>query len=228
MTKIGHFSLSACVLIPLFGLSACDPISATRNEPDISIRAIDGDSFEIAGTILDFPNIDAPELGQMCEVGQKWEACGLQASYELEKRFALGPRVCKTVKDFKSSQDCIEFLSNIERISLETGLAVAVETASDELKAIENTAQNLPIGMWRGNFTSPKEWRAGQRGEAETDMDPCPILVVAQGAGSAYVVPTDTAYKSLQNHPKKILERLCSDEDARDMGVPHIKHSSKK
>lgn len=223
MTKFSYVSLLIFILIPAVGLSACDPVSSTRNEPDISVRAIDGDSIEIAGTIWDFPNIDAPELGQLCEVGQKWETCGLQAAYELEKRFALGPRFCKTAKDLESSQDCVEYLNALEKTSLETGLVVAKETATDAFKAIENTAQNIPIGIWRGNFTSPKEWRAGQRKETEMEMEPCPILVVAQGASKAYVVPTDTAYKSLQNKPKKILERLCGDEVARGRGVPHIK-----
>ncbi|MDA0901936.1 MAG: thermonuclease family protein [Proteobacteria bacterium] len=127
---------------------------------------IDGDSIKIKpyGEIR-LLGIDAPEYSQNCldENGKEYR-CGMEASYFLKKLIKGKKIECfYTGLDFYKRYLAICYLGDSEshQEMLRKGMAIIYDlrTASDELKQIEEEARAKKIGVWRGSFLEPKEYR---------------------------------------------------------------------
>lgn len=195
-------------LPPTYGQSAGD-----------EIVVIDGDTLEINGAIVRLYGIDAPELGQTClDTGKRWR-CGLQAALELRGQLSRWKGIeCST--DLAGGAQAICHDSNFSdpaEILLARGLAVALPQSIPAYKRAENEARRAKLGIWRGEFVDPAEWRKGKRltGSADGPAEVCDIKGVVTASGNrVYYVPTDSNYKAIEISADRGERTFCSDDEA--------------
>lgn len=123
-----------------------------------SVRASDGDSFHYGEERVRLLGIDAPELKQTCTdaTGSVWP-CGQQAR---EKLAELLRTKLSCVRDGRDRYGRVLARCEVEGGDLgatlvATGWAVAV----DDYWTEEDKARRQKLGIWAGNFISPKQWR---------------------------------------------------------------------
>lgn len=126
---------------------------------------IDGDSINVGGKEVRLFGLDAPEYKQNCfdEKNQEY-ACGL-----MSRAFLLELAHKKQVKCIYAEKDKYDrFLSkcfvgeiSINEELVKNGMAVIYNfTESDEkMDALEEAAKKQKLGIWRGAFQMPKEYR---------------------------------------------------------------------
>lgn len=186
----------------------------------VVLQVIDGDTLDVNGHPVDLPGIDAPELGQKCLDGSRTYTCGLTAAFELSKLLALEDVKCVRGGGKEGVYDCATPDAPLGLLLVEDGLAVARSGTAEQVA--EKKAREVPLGIWRGAFVDPKDWRAGKRLPEERDGEPCPVLGVDMNNERVYVVPTDSAYDKWKDRDDMIRERFCSDEEARASGRTHL------
>jgi len=232
--------------------TASQPFQATIGHDGVAsprVAVIDGDTIEIDGRIVDLAGIDAPELGQRCERGGHLTPCGLDAAFALRKLIAMADRepACVEAADTDAVPCRIGSLDPAETL-LANGLAVALPNAPLHYRAAEQRAREVSLGIWRGRFVDPDEWRSGRRLAAETEAlraaeaatdwprriagvtilpqpltqrDPCLIKgVLSPTAERRYIGPLDAGYETIHVGPDGA-RRFCSDDEARAAGWSH-------
>lgn len=216
-TALALAIVAAAVLAGLASLNRAGPALAAvppTNQPSV----IDGDSLELDNRIVRLAGIDAPELGQRCrkEVGD-WR-CGLDAALALRKLISFGPVVCKPAdsSDGAPLVSCMAGDRDLALSLLEQGYAVATAEAASALQAAEAKARDAKLGLWRGDFVHPADWRAGERMKDETaDPESCSIKgsIDAQG-NKVFYVPSDEEYAEIEVDTSRGARFFCSDDEA--------------
>lgn len=130
-------------------------------------RVIDGDTIEIAGSRIRLKGIDAPEVKQTCldEVGKRWQ-CGKDATYTLLNIIGNQWVTCKgETKDRYHRLIAICFMGpfDLNAMLVLQGSALAYRKYSIAYVAEESEAKSRRLGLWRGKFVPPWEWRQGKR-----------------------------------------------------------------
>ena len=146
------------LLIFLFSV----PFSIYASEDGI-YRAIDGDTIAVGSEKIRLLGIDAPELNQNCydKKGRGW-SCG-----ESAKSFLEGLMIGKSINCEIHSKDkykrslgvCFGDKINLNREIVKAGYAVAYVRYSNMFKAEETIAKESRIGVWRGSFELPEDYR---------------------------------------------------------------------
>lgn len=141
-------------------------------------RVIDGDTIEVAGTVIRLYGIDAPELGQVCRIGERAYDCGKIARTALLDLTAGVAVRCKLASPSPEGnpEDSPEDSDTDGRIGhcradgydlsegmAYTGWALALRSVSDRYVIFEERARAARRGLWKGPFVTPWDWRAGVR-----------------------------------------------------------------
>ena len=132
-------------------------------------KVVDGDTIKINNNRIRLSGIDAPESKQKCLDKNYYEYfCGQISTIFLQKLIDG-----KEVRCQYSEQDiyqrylgiCVFEKININDEMIKSGMAIIYnpKEASDELKNLENEAQNKKIGIWQGAFQEPKQYRKTHR-----------------------------------------------------------------
>jgi endonuclease YncB( thermonuclease family) len=127
--------------------------------------AIDGDSLKVGDKEVRLFGLDAPEYSQTCFDSKKQEyPCG-----QISREFLIKLVGKKEVKCLYAQMDKYNrFLSKcfIDKVSIneeivKNGMAVIYNFAESEEKMniLEAEAKKQKIGIWRGAFQLPKEYR---------------------------------------------------------------------
>lgn len=232
------------------GMGAPRPEAVGRfDAPAPAVAVIDGDTLEINGETVRLAYIDAPELGQSCDAGGHLTACGREAAFTLRKLIDIAEKRpdCTPVAGTDAFA-CRVGLADPAEVLLASGLATATENAPAYYREAERRARAVPLGIWKGVFVSPAEWRVGKRlpaeiealraADARTDWprriagvtilpaplsrrDPCVIKgVVSSAAGHWYFGPLDPGY-ALIDAKAGHGRTFCSDDEARSAGWHH-------
>jgi len=195
------------------------PASAENASPGIVV--IDGDTLEVDGEVLRLYGIDAPELGQTClDKSKRWR-CGLQAALELRGLLRIwGNVTCSVVRFDDEGTRAICHNPQYDdpaEVLLARGLAVALPDSIPAYKRAEIQAKNAKLGIWRGEFVEPSQWREGKRlaATADSPAEVCDVkgIVTAQG-NRVYYVPTDADYEAVTVSPERGERMFCSDDEA--------------
>ncbi len=232
------------------GRGASRPVAAGRfDAPAPAVAVIDGDTLEINGVTIRLAYIDAPELGQSCDAEGHLTACGREAAFTLRKLIDIAEEKpdCTPVAG-TGAFTCRVGPADPAEVLLASGMATALPDAPAYYREAERRARAVPLGIWKGSFVTPGEWRLGKRLPAETEAlraaaartdwprriagvsilpeplsrrDPCVIKgVVSATAGHWYFGPLDPGYASIDAGGGHG-RTFCSVDEARGAGWPH-------
>ena len=225
----------ALLFLAMAGATPASPVAlasqAEEPEGGRSVRVIDGDTLEIDGHTLQLYGIDAPELGQFCRrAGDLW-ACGAEAALFLQKtvQFEGPPVECSPWGEEPRDDASSEFVIGVCQVGpkvvgltmVQNGYAVALPDSFPDYKEAEEQARQAKLGLWRGDFVPPWEWRAGKGSEVRSSdwVRTCNVKGALGPAGERiYYVPTDQDYDDVAIDPARGEQSFCSDEEARAAG----------
>jgi len=226
--RVGRgFSLLMCLVL-VAALAGASHMLLSRESHagsrERSVTAIDGDTIQLDGQVIQLYGIDAPEIGQHCLDGGVWHACGLAAAHELNKQLRLSRRQvsCQPVQAPDTGEYvCFAGDVDVAEALLMAGYVTARADANPDYRELEVKAKEARLGLWHSDFVPPADWRRGERlaDEPNGGAEGCPIkAVAASGAPGRYYVPTDEGYESVTLDPAQGDRRYCSDETARQDG----------
>lgn len=137
--------------------------SAPKQETFTGIPKItDGDTIRIGNTRIRLHGIDAPEKKQTCTAdGQEWH-CGREATFALANIVGKHWVTC-TQRDIdrygRIVAVCRAGPIDMGAYMVGNGWAVAYRRYSSDYVRDEEEARKAGIGLWRGKFVMPWEWR---------------------------------------------------------------------
>ena len=135
----------------------------------------DGDSLSIGGERFRLFGIDAPEFDQTCTRGGAQWACGQEAAERLAKLVTgREVRCVPTGEDAygRTVARCTVGTTDVNRVMVATGFAVAFRRYSTDYVPAEETARANRRGMWAGTFAMPAEVRASASGPKQQVRSP--------------------------------------------------------
>ena len=127
-----------------------------------SSRVIDGDTIELTGERIRFHGIDTPEARQLCEAGGVEYSCGAKATAFLVDLISDDPVTC--IGDTRDRYKRLIGVCYVGEVDLNAALvragwAVAYRRYSTDYLDEEEAARSEGVGLWRGRFEMPWEWR---------------------------------------------------------------------
>ena len=152
-------------------LLMASPVMADITGP---ARIIDGDTIDVAGQRIRFHGIDAPESGQTCVVGLEVWLCGQKADHALYNFIGTSSVTCQERDVDRYGRivaTCAVRGRDIGAWMVLNGWALAYRRYSLDYVDQERRARIAALGMWRGDFVPPWEWRRGKRLQAPTALD---------------------------------------------------------
>lgn len=120
---------------------------------------IDGDTLRLSGQRIRLVGLDAPEIGQLCKLGQQSYPCGRKALYFL-KHLAGGKTVACRGRDYDRYGRLLA-VCHVGKLDLNARMVSAGWAVSyGGYHAEEREAREATRGLWAGQFEWPAEWRA--------------------------------------------------------------------
>lgn len=130
-------------------------------------RILDGDTFTIAGTDIRIWGIDAPELKQQCrDIRSKPYSCGIEAKANLARIIRGRVVAChqRGTDRKRIVAECRVDGEDIGRAMVLSGHAVDASKYSNRTyAAVQRKAMRAEVGLWRGSFQEPWQWRKANR-----------------------------------------------------------------
>ena len=162
-------------------------------------RIIDGDTLEIAGERIRLHGIDAPEARQTCteQSGKEWN-CGQEATWALARIIETHWVRCEGNKRDKYGRliaKCFTGPYDIEAKMVQQGWALAYRKYSTDYVAEEAEAKAQKLGLWRGQFVAPWDWRRGERLASEAQKSCCKLCRKGKACGNSCIRRTYTCRK---------------------------------
>ena len=128
------------------------------------VRVIDADTVDVDGTRFRLHGIDAPETRQTCRaMGRTWN-CGAAATEALKAR-AEGMNCAggETDRYGRTVGTCSAGGTDLNAWLVANGWALAYRQFSEDYADEEAQARANRLGMHRGRFVDPWDWRRGER-----------------------------------------------------------------
>ena len=157
-----------CFVVFLAGVSFL-PGTALAAGYDLSGRVhitkvSDGDSLRSGNLRIRLFGIDAPELRQQCadQNGVLWN-CGTAAKQQLNDLIGTSKDLQCNLRDVdrygRLVMQCFSGSTDLGAAMVRSGHALAYRDFSDLYIPEEKQAKTALIGVWRGTFSPPWEWR---------------------------------------------------------------------
>ncbi|WP_217808108.1 thermonuclease family protein [Oceanibacterium hippocampi] len=183
---------------------------------------IDGDTIDIHGQRIRMHGIDAPESGQTCTLDDKPYRCGQQAALALSD--FLGQSVVNCMaRDIdrygRIVASCSSGGTDLGSWMVLQGWALAYRRYSTDYIDEEAQAASKGVGIWRGRFDKPWEWRRGVRSTEPTVDRECTIKGNVSSKGERiYHVPGGKDYARTRISPSKGERWFCTEDEAKAGG----------
>jgi endonuclease YncB( thermonuclease family) len=195
---------------------------------------IDGDTIEIHGQRFRLHGIDAPESKQICIAGDKKYRCGQQAALALSKKINRQLVSCDE-RDRDRYKRIVAVCSSgnvdLNGWMVSQGWAVAYRQYSRDYVEHEGTAKAQSVGIWRGEFVLPWDWRRGKRlaassveksnGKTRDRKEQAQCLIkgnISRSGERIYHVPGGQYYSRTKITASKGERMFCSEGEARAAG----------
>ena len=175
------------------------PMSAAMADVTGKPRVIDGDTVEIAGERIRLNGIDTPEASQTCldETGKRWR-CGQEATFALLDLVGNHWITCKGEERDKYDRlivVCFAGPFDLNAKMVRQGWALAYRKYSTAYVAEEGEAKAKKVGLWRGQFVAPWDWRRGKRLASEDQKTCCQRCRKGKACGNSCIKRTYTCQK---------------------------------
>ena len=136
-------------------------------KPNAQVRVVDGDTIHIGKNKYRLEGIDAPENRQEClNKSEQWE-CGKESTKSLRKKIEVTSQIrCEGErKDSYGRILAICFLGgkDINAWMVKNGWALAYVKYSKKYLKEQRYAKEKGLGIWKGQFVAPWDWRRGKR-----------------------------------------------------------------
>jgi endonuclease YncB( thermonuclease family) len=189
------------VLRLVLALALILPMSFALADVTGKPRIIDGDTVEIAGESIRLHGIDTPETSQSCLDGARnqWP-CGREATLALAGIIGDQAIVCKgSDRDRYKRLIAVCYVGSVDLNSkmVRQGWALAYRKYSTDYVADEASAKAEKLGLWRGQFVTPWEWRGGKRLAPGARKLCCKICRKGKACGNSCIRRTYTCRKKL-------------------------------
>ena len=148
---------SLALTAPL-SVAVADDLPVYRGSADVTgpaMLSLDGKRILLYG-------VDAPVRGQPCYAGSKTWDCATASAKTLLNLVGDQPIVCqqRRIDQFgRVFAVCKASEVDINRALVEAGMAVALPKETTDYVAAEVEAKAKGIGVWRGPFTAPADYR---------------------------------------------------------------------
>ena len=183
----------------------------------------DGDTIRINDTRIRFHGIDAPESNQTCLYadGSTWN-CGEASTSYLTSIVAGRSLLCEQ-KDVDRYGRIVAVCSvdrnDLNAMMVDSGMALAYRTYSNDYVDNEASAKSSSKGMWGGKFIEPWKWRTGTRLTTQVNTGDCNIKGNISSKGEKiYHVPGARYYVNTIISETKGERWFCSEQEARQAG----------
>jgi endonuclease YncB( thermonuclease family) len=160
--------LVAALIVGVLVLRDRQPAEAPGAPPPVAPPAggvatvIDGDTIVLAGERIRLSGIDAPETAQTCDIAGRAWPCGAEARQALDGLLRGRPVRCAAEGRDQYGRllaQCHVGADDIGGVMVRLGWAVAYTRYSQRYVAQEAAARQDRIGLWRGRFETPEDWR---------------------------------------------------------------------
>src|SRR3954471_6340247 len=174
-----RFRISSVAALLLISCSASQVWAATA-----TVR--DGGTLQLGNVTYRLDGIDAPAFDQLCidEHADSW-TCGIEARDQLTKLIGGRAVRCDDLgvdPGFKKRHRGVckaeGETTSLSQLLVRQGFALNVETsATGRFKTDEARAKEDRLGLWKGCFAAPREFRVGKKdgvlfgGSCRTDRD---------------------------------------------------------
>ena len=161
-------------------------------------RVVDGDTIHISETKIRLHGIDAPELKQICTAGRTEWACGQAATKALIDAIDGHDVTCRGGKRDRYKRliaVCYVGKTDLNAKMVRTGWALAYRKYSRDYVDAEASAKKDGVGLWRGQFVAPWEWRRGKRQTSKVQKSCCKICRKGKACGNSCIRRTYTCRK---------------------------------
>jgi endonuclease YncB( thermonuclease family) len=185
---------------------------------------IDGDTLEIGGRRIRLHGIDAPESAQRCEADGAACLCGRRAAFALADRIGRRTVTCapKDIDRYgRVVAVCAVGGEDLNAFMVRRGWALAYRDYSTAYLDAEAAARAESLGLWRGEFVPPWDWRRGTRlvQPAANEPGDCRIKGnVNRDGARIYHVPGGRWYERTKISEAKGERWFCSEAEARAAG----------
>ncbi len=187
-----------------------------------SVRVIDGDTFDVAGTRIRLHGIDAPEQDQTCETeqGTTW-ACGAWVTSQVTTLYEGKPAFCLVVDQDRYGRKvarCQVGGKDVGREIVSAGLAFAYAKYSKDYVLDEKSAAVKDRGLHASRLRSPAQHRA-TRAKGRIPLDgSCPIKGNISKSGRIYLMPGQADYERTGINLTGGEQWFCSEAEAVQAG----------
>ena len=126
----------------------------------------DGDTIKTGKVRIRLHGIDAPEIKQTCVLNQTTWKCGVQSRAALTKFIGHKEVSCETEEKDRYGRFiaiCMAGSVNLNAMMVRKGWALAYRKYSKKYMDEELVAKTGKLGLWKGTFVPPWEWRRGKR-----------------------------------------------------------------
>lgn len=187
------------------------------------VRIVDGDTIHLNGEKIRLDGVDAPETDQICTYGNTKYFCGQEATLQLKKIVEKGTLYCEGASKDRYGRiigTCFVNGENVNRLLVMSGWALAYRQYSKKYVEEEAYAKRNDLGMWRGDFIAPWNWRKGVKlvGKKDTDQA-CNIKGNISSSGEKIYHVLGGAYYSRTKITESKGERFfCTEDEALKYG----------
>lgn len=164
--------IGLAVLFVAYGGKLFAPVPATQPATVATaltgVRAVDGDTLRAGDQRIRLIGIDAPEKDQTCRDarGQSY-ACGAAAAARLAALVAQGNVACAGQGHDRYGRTLAVCsaggVADIGGALVREGYAVSFMDGDGRYAAAEAAARDEGLGLWRGAFERPADWRRRNR-----------------------------------------------------------------
>lgn len=155
-----HITLIFKLIILLFSFTFSFLLQAQSLTGKATI--IDGDTIHIGKNKIRLHGIDAPEWNQPCTINNEIWECGEKSTLALKKLIDNQTVVCK-IKDIDRYKRyiavCFSNKINLNKEMVYNGWAIAYRYYSKDYVVEEEIAQKNKVGIWKGKFLEPYQFR---------------------------------------------------------------------
>lgn len=146
--------LQIVVLVILLG--CVSPVLSNDND----IRLLKNNSWVYDGRVIVLFGVAVPIATAKCLADEKKWPCGATATLRLNQLLKMTPLDCDfelALKDVALAS-CTHGNVDLATQLLSEGWAITIGDKADYLQA-ETRAKHLNLGIWRGDFSPPTDWR---------------------------------------------------------------------